>query len=149
VGRLKHHLNEPVKAKQVYLTYIGLVLCLVFAGFTISENRALIEKVDDQADTLKAQSKRFDKQALKVRSQNCSKFEEEHLQDVTQLRDTYDYLSQLTPAQKAESINAYVLSRLPETEARAKKDKAPKYCDEPGFGRPEPDPKIPERPEGL
>lgn len=149
MGKLREHLNEPVKAKQVYLTYAGLVLCLVFAGVTISENRELINRVDDQADTLKAQSQKFDKQALVVRSQNCFKFEEEHLQDVTQLRDTYDYLSQLTPGQKRESINAYVLSRLPETERKAKIDKAPAYCDKPGLGRPEPDPKIPERPEGL
>lgn len=81
--------------------------------------------------------------------QTCQIFEGQHLADVRQLRDTYRYLLQLSPVEKRDGINRYVIGRLPETEKRARTDTAPEFCDDDGVGLPEPDPEVPERPRAL
>jgi hypothetical protein len=95
------------------------------------------------------QQRDFNEEALRARSANCLQFERDHLRDVDQLRQTYAYLEQLRPGEFEQPINRFIVARLSETETAARTDTAPDYCDEPGLGRPEPDPVVPERPAYL
>lgn len=95
-------------------------------------------------------------QERNIRSdQACELFETDHLQDVQQLGQTYKYLASLTPEERNQSLNKFILINLPNTEQQALVDRAPEYCDGtvPGtgadIGLPEPDPKIPDRPAEL
>jgi GAF domain-containing protein len=83
------------------------------------------------------------------RHQICLADEREHLQQVDQLRVTYDYLSGLTDRQRRTALNRALLQQLPMVEKQANTDVAPEFCDEPNVGLPEPDPLVPERPPGL
>jgi len=89
------------------------------------------------------------------RSETCRTFEGQHLQEVQQLSKTYDYLAGLTRRQLRDPINRAVLKNLPELEQNARSDQdqhgvfVPLYCDAPGVGLPEPDPKVPDRPAVL
>lgn len=82
------------------------------------------------------------------RSQSCLSSEGKHLDEVNQLKRTYGYLER-----NREHLNvglaAEIMRVLPETERHAMHDAAPAFCDEPGIGLPEPDPKIPKRPAFL
>lgn len=89
-----------------------------------------------------------------ARDQFCLSAENEHLRDVKQLRQTYAYLAQLRPGERDDSINRFVIERLPETERKARQDTAPEHCDHGSLfhgdlGRPEPDPVVPKRPASL
>lgn len=88
--------------------------------------------------------------------QNCKIFETQHLATVERLRNTYKYLLALTPDERAlaasghgNQLNILVMRNLKQTEAEAKIDPAPIYCDKPGVGLPEPDPVVPKRPPEL
>jgi hypothetical protein len=95
--------------------------------------------------------------------QNCYLFETDHLDDVTQLRNTYRFLeaarSSVNTADNTTVLYQFIVAGLPELEKRAHKDNAPDYCDLPGakaeargaavVGRPEPDPVVPDRPKSL
>jgi hypothetical protein len=83
------------------------------------------------------------------RDQACAISEAKQRRDIDSLRRTYDYLLTLSPTEKRDPINRAVLAGLPRTEADARLDDAPPYCDEPGIGEPEPDPTIPRRPIAL
>lgn len=83
------------------------------------------------------------------RDQICEQAERVHLQEVVELRRTYDYLDGLQPEQLKDPLNATVLTFLPQTEHTAQTDSAPPFCDEPGVGLPEPDPVVPKRPEKI
>ena len=102
---------------------------------------------------------RIEREGIERRDQTCTLFETDHLQDAQRLARTYQYLDNLTPAQRREPLNQALVAQLPETEAEARSDSAPPYCDEPGaeaekngaepVGLPEPDPILPERPASL
>ena len=95
----------------------------------------------------------------------CTVQEQRHLDDVTELARTYQYLDQLTEAQVKDSFNQAIIQFLPQTEEDAKNDTAPVICDdtyqsgvggvlfswgeEKPYGLPEPDPEIPKRPPGI
>lgn len=89
------------------------------------------------------------------RDQTCALFENAHLNDVKQLRGTYRYLVHLPRNEWGTSLTKAIVVSLPQTEAKARRDDAPAYCDEPGakaeargakpVGLPEPDPALPKR----
>lgn len=89
------------------------------------------------------------------RSQTCTTFETAHLEEVRKLESTYKFLLQVKPAEKRTTLYRFVVASLPELERNAQKDYdqygvvVPAYCDKPGIGLPEPDPKIPSRPAQL
>lgn len=89
------------------------------------------------------------------RSDTCRTFEGAHLQEVRSLKSLYDYLALLTVAQRREPLNRTIAKGLPELELNARTDQdqngeyVPEYCDAPGVGLPEPDPKVPRRPASL
>jgi hypothetical protein len=99
--------------------------------------------------TLNNTAARVDGERTERIDQTCMVFERQQLADVQKLRRTYEYLAALPPADLAEPINRAILAQLVDVEREARADDAPPYCDEQGFGLPEPDPEVPERPEGL
>lgn len=106
-------------------------------------------------------------EAAERRDQICLSTEREHLRDVTALRNTYLYLTDLTTREIASTFNRFIIAQVPATEEKAHVDVAPKFCDQPGvkaereyrlshgkkgappIGLPEPDPVVPKRPEKV
>jgi len=94
-------------------------------------------------------------------SQFCLQQENLHQTNITDLKRTYNYLTNLTPEQGAESFNQAIIRFLPDTEKRAAIDDAPAVCDETyksgilglggthEYGNPEPDPIYPSRPKEI
>jgi hypothetical protein len=96
------------------------------------------------------------READERRNQTCTLFETDHLQDVQSLKRTYerlpealDFYMEAAPERLQPFLRATIAGDLERLEREAKADSAPPYCDEPGFGLPEPDPVIPKRPPGL
>lgn len=81
------------------------------------------------------------------RDQTCTIDERTQAEDVYELRQTYDFLADPPPGQ--EGLAALILPNLPKSEADARLDDAPPFCDERGVGLPEPDPVLPCRPPVL
>lgn len=95
----------------------------------------------------------------KREDQFCASSEREHATLVRQYKDTLEYIDKLKemPERLQEPINQFVISRLPDTESRARKDTAPPLCDKKSVktlnpfseptevGLPEPDPVLPKR----
>lgn len=94
----------------------------------------------------------------------CTVQEQRNLENVTNLRRTYNYLENQTDEQLQNDLNAAILRFLPRTEDVAKTDVAPPLCDETyksgvlslvglgetkDYGLPEPDPELPERPDNI
>lgn len=79
------------------------------------------------------------------RDQSCTQDERRHLDDVTRLKRTYAFLSHLPTSEYGTSLTVAIVRQLPEVENEARHDVAPPFCDEPGIGLPEPDPRLPER----
>lgn len=92
---------------------------------------------------------RIQSEGRERRTQTCTIQESKQAKDVRQLKATYRYLLDLKPEERDDTINVAVLHALTETERDAHLDDAPKFCDEPNIGLPEPDTKIPQRPEAL
>jgi hypothetical protein len=104
-----------------------------------------LNRSHDTATSAKEVAVALKEEGTERRDQNCLIFEGEHLRDVRGLRTTYAYLAGLTREELRTSLSRLLLVQLSTTEERAK-DRAPAYCDEPGYGNPEPDPVIPKRP---
>lgn len=81
--------------------------------------------------------------------QTCSIQETKQKNDVQALEQTYRYLSQLSGKELAQPLNKAVLANLPGVIREAETDDAPKFCDDPGVGLPEPDPVLPKRPPNI
>jgi len=117
----------------------------------LQNNVQQVEKVADQNRKIIAAQTQ---ERVARSNQSCELFETDHLQDVQQLRQTYRYLISLTPEERQEPLNRFVLINLPDAEQQALVDRAPEYCDgeQPNgddIGLPEPDPKVPDRPAEL
>jgi len=128
---------------------VGFTLAAILFGGLLgvvlqqqSEIRTLGE---DTSDLLK----QFRKQTLIRRDQSCREFEQDHLDEVEELRERYAYLRRVEEDERENTVTRIVLRGLPVIEARARRDTAPAYCDGPNIGLPEPDPRIPCRPPGL
>lgn len=124
---MREWLNKPVPYKNVLVSY-GVCFLLALGGVFLTLN-------------LIAESKGR-------RDQSCTQSERKHLEDVKQLRRTYAYL--VDPAKfgdrKGSDLYNVVLAQIERTERQARIDPAPKFCDEPGIGLPEPDPVLPTSP---
>lgn len=103
-----------------------------------------------QANVAAAQAKAAlrasEKQRVEARDQICEGDEREHLNAVQRVDRTYDYLKRLPVADRDDSITRAILRQLPDLEREASQDTAPKFCDEPNVGLPEPDVKAGPRP---
>jgi hypothetical protein len=90
------------------------------------------------------------------RSQTCTWFEGDHLDDVQQLRRAYkripealEFYLEAAPKRLHPFLVGAVTSDVERLEAEARVDAAPEFCDEESVGLPEPDPVIPKRPKNL
>jgi hypothetical protein len=81
--------------------------------------------------------------------QLCTVQETKQKSDVDALAQTYRYLAGLSGDELSQSLNKAVLAGLPRVIREAETDDAPRYCDDPGVGLPEPDPKLPKRPKNI
>ncbi len=128
-------------ADRIRGQWLVYVCCFVAIGYTWAANHSAVSKI-----TAEGRDRR---------SQTCTTFESEHLQEVRQLRATYAYLLALTAQERRSTLNRFVIRQLPERERDARTDAdafgvtVPAYCDEPGIGLPEPDPVTPKRPASL
>jgi len=114
------------------------------------------ERALDRAQENAAETAR---EGVERRHQICLSAEREHLNDVIGLRRTYSYLESLTPTEREQTLNRFIIRGLAQAEDKVNVDPAPAFCDEPGVqaerrgeppvGLPEPDPVIPKRPPGL
>lgn len=79
--------------------------------------------------------------------QSCRSDEREHLVNVRNLKQTYNILSDPKARQLIDPglLELIVTISLPQTEEDARTDQAPEFCDNPGVGLPEPDPKVPKK----
>jgi hypothetical protein len=89
------------------------------------------------------------KEGANRRNQTCRIFERSHIDDVSALQATYDYIAKLTPGEAQSSLNRAIILRLPEAEHKARSSTPPDYCRSPEVGLKEPFPVIPSRPPGL
>lgn len=128
----------------------GALVAIVFSVVGYSKSSSAIEHVDRER-----QQSETDR--LVARDQSCMLNERDHLQDVQELRRTYDRLpealefyDQVAPTEGFRVfLRQAVEADVRRLEKEARVDRAPEVCDEPGFGLPEPDPVIPERPPGA
>lgn len=139
--KIRKFLLRPVDLRYVLVSYVAIFFALAYFQYTNTEERRT--SLD----------------------QFCLVQEQRHMDQITNLRRTYQYLDQLTAAQRLESFNGAIIRLLPETEQEAKTDVAPPICDtkrktgvlgvllnigtEKDYGNPEPDPVVPERPPSL
>jgi hypothetical protein len=138
LNRAKETAQGPVAWGAIIFCFISIFVAIFYASWlnTNERNRAV--------------------------SDFCLVQEERQLDLVINLRRTYQYLDNLTPAQRIDpnTINPVIIQGLPEQEEGVKKDLAPEVCDDTyndffglgedkDYGNPEPDPVIPERPESL
>ena len=121
-----------LRARSQSLVYFA---CFAAIGYSYMANRENIDRIEAEG--------------VERRDQSCDISEAKHKADVVQLERTYAYLLSLSPREKRSSINRAVLANLPNVEREARLDPAPSFCDEPGVGLKEPDPKIPARPPNL
>jgi len=114
---------------------IAFAVLTLTNAYAIYQNHAAIDRID--------------REGLGRRDQACTISERKQLADVQQLRRTYAYLLSLSPRERRSRLNMAVLQQLPSVEQEARFDDAPKFCDQPHLGLPEPDSKIPKRPRAL
>lgn len=77
------------------------------------------------------------------RDETCRIDEKAHLADVKRLERTYAYLGRLPRSEWGSNFTREIVLGMPALEEEARLDRAPAFCDEPGVGLPEPDPKLP------
>src|SRR4051812_31820464 len=73
-------------------------------------------------DSNKASVTQLKKEADERRNAACVTFESQHLEEVTQLENTYAYLAALPKDELKLTINQFVLRQLPHTEQIARSD---------------------------
>jgi hypothetical protein len=134
---------KRISAKISYLI-AGLAMAVTIALFFANQNR-----LEEQTAANRATIVRIEKESADRRNQNCEILEKQHLESVRSLKLTYNYLGQLSPAERHESLNRLILAQLGQTERDAVTSVAPDYCYEKGVGLATPKPKMPERPPAL
>lgn len=94
-------------------------------------------------------------EAAQRRDQSCRGLELGHLREIRDLRQSYSFYADPPPGLKDLLKDPRALRQLGEQAKDAMDDQdafgvyVPPYCDKPGFGLPEPDPKVPLPPKGL
>lgn len=140
IGQLEKRLDAKYAkvARRVTIALVVVGASLGLAAYGLQQGRAHDSK------TLARVAREGDER----RDQTCRLFEKQADESVRQLVQTYRFLLALTPAQRMEPLARFVLANLSKAEAQAHVP-APVYCDAPGVGLPEPNPRIPVRPPSL
>lgn len=144
-GRLKQAERWLDRHELVLLRmgFLAMFCVSVVAGYLSWTTN---QETDDLARSNRENFQQYTKESKDRRSQSCRGDEQEHLDNVNQLKQTYKILSD--PKLRAEfdpGIIQFAIVNLPVLERKARVDQAPEFCDEPGFGLPEPDPVVPKK----
>lgn len=133
-------------ALGLIVTVAALIVAVVLGLLSLAGETSTADQAAGEAKRLAV---RLDREGVARRDQTCALQETKQKADVDALARTYDYLAGLSRAERRERLNVVILAQLPRTVREAQIDDAPPFCDQPGVGLPEPDPKLPRRPPGL
>jgi hypothetical protein len=123
---------------------IGYLILAFGTLFAIVEVSNVAEEAHEATERIEKSDKASAVRSSDIRDQVCQVFESQHQADVQALRDTYKYLDTVVKrGETASTLNQFIIRGLPVTEAEARRDPAPQFCDGPGLGLPEPDPVLP------
>jgi hypothetical protein len=148
------HLNGTVTPAVIIILLMVIINASVFFYFDYRSNKAdegiqnNVSQLEDFAKANRHIIVRLENERAIRTDQNCKLFEREHKKAVQDLEDTYEFLKSPV-AHETPGLTRFIILNLPRTEEEARVDNAPEYCDNPGLGLKEPDPKIPERPHQL
>jgi hypothetical protein len=143
-------INRHRRGAQL-LAYILIAAAAIFAS----------ARTFDLAKSNTEALQQISREGVERRDQSCRGDEAEHVQEVTRLTRTYEYVDSLPTKSfnDLDTINKAIIRQIPDIEADAKTDPAPEFCDKTvinpetgereNVGLPEPDPIIPERPESV
>lgn len=144
-----------VRWRAAHPAWLRTAAFVFVALAAIYSNIKAFEAADQAHDAIV----RSNRESVERRDQICLGAEQVHLNEVNALRDRYRYVLSLRPSERRATLNEFIIAQIPKTEADAKSDEAPDFCDEPGeaaekrgakpIGLPEPDPKIPARPKRI
>lgn len=137
-GRLEKRLDAKYAkvARRVTVALVVVSVSLGLAAYGLQQQRSHDSKTLHRIAT----------EGNERRDQTCRLFEKQADESVRQLAQTYKFLERPSPGLRG--LVPLVLSGLARTEAEAHVP-APAYCDAPGVGLPEPNPRIPPRPPAL
>jgi hypothetical protein len=132
--------------RDVWLFIItGVVL---FAVLTASQAGHDAVRASNDAKALAVSNRalidRIEKDRNARRNDTCVTAERQEATSVKAVIRTYAFLRTLPRSERGTAITRAIVRNLPMTYANAKADRAPKYCDEPGVGLPEPGPRLPQ-----
>lgn len=124
------------------VAFLGLALATGYATYQAKE---ATDQVKQYAQTNRQLLKRIINEGNERRQQSCTADERKHLATVDNLQKLYIYIEGLSPEEASTNFNKAIIASVPDAEEDAYNDNAPEYCDVPGVGLPEPDPKVPDR----
>jgi hypothetical protein len=131
-------------------------IALAFAAWAVYLSAQRLDEVERVADIALELQITTDRESAERRDQMCRLFEGDHLQDITELRRTYErmpraleFYKRITPPRLQPFVIGTVMADLRRLEQEAHVDSAPDFCDEHDVGLAEPDPVVPERPPRL
>lgn len=138
-----------------YRDVILFAICL-FLWQSTNTSDSTIQRLDATVDTSSATVRRLDQAVAEIRAegahrrdQTCVIFERAHIDDVSQLQATYNFIGKMTAEDAQSNLNRTIILRLPDAERKAKSSTPPDYCRSSHVGLKDPFPVIPSRPPGL
>lgn len=138
-----------------YRDVLLFAICL-FLWQSTNTSDGTIHRLDKTVATSDATVRRLDRAVAAIRAegaerrdQTCVLFEGAHIDDVSQLEASYNFVSKLSPQEAQTNLNRAIILRLPEAEKKARSSTPPDYCRPASVGLKVPFPVIPSRPPGL
>lgn len=85
----------------------------------------------------------FKQDTKERRSESCLRDEEEYLQKVKAVKETYRYLEELKPNEVGSTLNQFIIRNVPQTVNDAKNSFPASFCSEDGIGLDKEMPEVP------
>jgi hypothetical protein len=124
------------------IVVVAFVLLVGSLAYAVVSNRSAARQAT-------AYTRQIEHERARSMHQTCILFERYYNEAVTRVTNTYKYIGQLGPEERRTPLNRFVIANLSRTERDARLSVAPRYCNGPDVGLPEPPPKIPRRPRDL
>lgn len=134
--------------KKLHFKWTQLAAFLLVVGVSIFATHQAQNAANDAQDTADAVAR----EVAQRKDQPCTHFEGAYQEEIDFLKRDYKLLTTTGPNAPLPDLQKFILDRIVYEEKQVKSDSdnhgayVPDYCDEPGAGNPEPDPKVPERP---
>lgn len=131
------------------MTFVAIALA-AFAVWTsqndASDANATAENAKQIATNNRMVLRAIEREGSQRRDQSCLLFERQANTAVRQLKATYRFLRTLPASEHGSPLVQAIVRQMPQTERNARKDTvAPRYCNAPGVGLPEPPRNLPPR----